>query len=195
MRRTSLDMLDLWRDRMSSTRTHDLDWRNLCAFLRARFGSGPPEPEDIAQQAFFKLASRRNDEILESPRAYLFRTAINLMHNELRNLSRRRRALSISGPLLGGEQDEAPDVERIVIAREQMAFLRNVIDGMPPRHRQYLLASQVEGLTFVAIAQRFDVSPSVVRKTIDEAIMVCQRAMSTGKIDYQGLSRERSRRS
>jgi RNA polymerase sigma factor (sigma-70 family) len=187
-------MLDRWRDEKSSARTYDRDWRNLCAFLRARFGPGPPEPEDIAQQAFFKLGSRRAEDVLESPRAYLFRTAINLTRNELRNLSRRRQALSVSGPLLGGEHDDAPDVERIVIAREQMAFLRNVIDGMPPRHRQYLLASQVEGLTFVAIGQRFEVSPSVVRKTTDEAIMVCQRALATGKIDYQGLSRERSRR-
>lgn len=170
-------------------------WKYLCAFLHARFGAGPPEPEDIVQQAFVRVASLPPHAVPIHPRAYLFRVAVNLMHDEVRKLARRRTLTARSATLLDGEIDEAPDVERTVIAREQMALVQRVIEGMPARHRAYLLASQIEGLSFVAIAEREHVSPSLVRKTIDEAVMVCQRALTTGKIDYRGLSRERQARS
>lgn len=169
-------------------------WKNLCAFLHARFGPGPPEPEDIVQQAFARVASLPPEAGLTHPRAFLFRVAVNLMHDELRRLSRRRALVSRSATLLDGDTDEAPDAERALIGRQQMDFIREVVDGMPARHRAYLLSSQVDGLSFVAIAAREGVSPSLVRKTIDEAVMVCQRALATGKIDYRGLSRDRKSR-
>ena len=74
-------------------------------------------------------------------------------------------------------------------------MLRRVIEGLPERHRRYVLANRLDGMTFAAIAQRFGVSESLVRKTIDEAVAVCQRALANGTIDYRGLSRERNRRS
>lgn len=181
-----------WRGEIDPPTARGRDWRNLCAFLRARFGPGPPDPEDIAQLAFFKVSER--GDTLGNPRAYLFRVAINLMLDEVRTLARRRRAMAASAPLLADELDDQPGAERALIAKQQVAFLQKVVDGMPQRHQQYLLASQVEGRNFVAIAEQFGVSPSLVRKTVDEAVMVCQQALATGTIDYRGLSRERSRR-
>ncbi|KKK85213.1 hypothetical protein LCGC14_2775540, partial [marine sediment metagenome] len=54
-------------------------WSELCKFLHSRYGSGPPEPEDIAQTAFVKFASLENNDRVENPRAFIYRTASNLI--------------------------------------------------------------------------------------------------------------------
>jgi RNA polymerase sigma factor (sigma-70 family) len=185
----------LWRDRPSYSATYAREWRDVCAFLGARFGPGPPDPEDVAQQAFFKLGELEGADRLESPRAFVFRVAINLMLDERRSLARASRTLDASAPLLAMDSEETPDLERSLIAKQQMGLLEKVVQGLPDRHRQYLLANRLDGQSFVAIAERFGVSQSLVRKTVEEALAVCQRALIHGTADYRGLSRERSRRS
>jgi RNA polymerase sigma-70 factor (ECF subfamily) len=189
---SSID-IERWRDRSAFQRIYVQEWRDLCAFLRARFGAGPPDPEDVAQQAFLKLGERPADQALESPRAFVFRVAINLTLDDRRRQRRVDRSLVASGPELSPPED--PGLEQALIAKDDLKLLEQVIAGLPERHRRYLAANRIEGLSFAEIARRQGVSESLVRKTIDEAAAVCQRALARGTIDYRGLSRERSRRS
>lgn len=182
----------VWRDHPAYPAVYAREWRDLCAFLRARFGPGPPDCEDVAQQAFFKLGEQTAARQLESPRAFVFRIAINLMHDARRQL---RRASAALGDSAGLAADEDPGLERALIAKQQVRLLRKVLAGLPERHRQYLTANRMDGLSFAEIARRHGVSESLVRKTVDEAAAVCQRAVARGTIDYRGLSRERTRRS
>ena len=187
------DNPELWRHRSVFEKIYVEDWRDLCAFLRARFGSGPPDPEDVAQQAFLTLGERPAERAHESPRGFVFRVAINLVLDAKRRQSRSARALSRSPAAL--EPEAAPDVERTLIAREELDLLKQVVAGMPPRHRLYLAANRFEGLSFAEIARQHGVSESLVRKTIGEAVAACHRALTRGTIDHRGLSRERHRRS
>ncbi|UAL12669.1 RNA polymerase sigma factor [Caulobacter segnis] len=183
---------EVWRDHPAYPAVYAKEWRDLCAFLRARFGPGPPDCEDVAQQAFFKLGEQTANRQLESPRAFVFRIAINLMHDARRQL---RRASAALGDGAGLAADADPDLERALIAKQQVRLLQKVLAGLPERHRQYLTANRVDGLSFAEIGRRHGVSESLVRKTVDEAAAVCQRAIARGTIDYRGLSRERTRRS
>lgn len=183
---------EVWRDHPAYPAVYAKEWRDLCAFLRARFGPGPPDCEDVAQQAFFKLGEQTADRQLESPRAFVFRIAINLMHDARRQLRRANAALEDTTTLTA---DEDPDLERALIAKQQVRLLQTVLAGLPERHRLYLTANRMDGLSFAEIARRHGVSESLVRKTVDEAAAVCQRAVARGTIDYRGLSRERTRRS
>jgi len=184
---------EVWRDHPGYSAVYAREWRDLCAFLRARFGPGPPEPEDIAQQAFFKFGEQSTSRELDSPRGFVFRIAINLMLDGRRQLQRATRALDVSTPVLVNDED--PGLERALIAKDQVRLLEKVVAGLPDRHRIYLAANRIDGLSFAEIGRRFGVSEALVRKTIDEATAVCQRALAHGTIDYRGLSRERSRRS
>lgn len=183
---------EVWRDHPAYGAIYAKEWRDVHAFLRARFGPGPPDPEDIAQQAFFKLGEVAADKTLQSPRAFVFRIAINLMLDARRQILRNKTALDGTGLL---EDEEAPDLERELIAKQQVSLLQKVVAGLPERHRLYLTANRIDGLSFADIARRYGVSESLVRKTVEEAAAVCQRAVARGTIDYKGLSRERSRRS
>jgi len=185
--------IERWRDRSAFQRVYVQEWRDLCAFLRARFGAGPPDPEDIAQQAFLKLGERPADQPLESPRAFVFRIAINLTLDGRRHEQRLDRSAATSAEDIGLSEEPGP--ERALIAKDDLRLLERVVAGMPDRHRQYLAANRIEGQSFAEIARRHGVSESLVRKAIDEAAAVCQRALARGTIDYRGLSRERSRRS
>ena len=51
----------------------------LACNLRKAFGNGPPDPEDIAQDAFRKLAEIDDLSDIKHPRALLWRVARNLM--------------------------------------------------------------------------------------------------------------------
>ncbi len=184
---------EVWRDDPAYPAVYAREWRDLCAFLRARFGPGPPDCEDVAQQAFFKLGEQAADRPLESPRAFVFRIAINLMHDARRALKRGHAPLDEATSAQAADED--PDLERALIAKQQVGLVQQVMAGLPERHRQYLTANRMDGQSFAEIARRYGVSESLVRKTVDEAVAVCQRAVARGTIDFRGLSRERNRRS
>jgi RNA polymerase sigma factor (sigma-70 family) len=184
--------LDTWSRRDAFLASYADDWTDLCAFLRTRFGSGPPEPEDLAQQAFVKLGERPADHEHESPRGFVFRVAINLARDALRHQKRASRVVSASASTL--EPDAPPDAERTLIAKQELVVLNRVVKGLPARHRDFLAANRVAGQSFAEIARRNGVSEALVRKTVGEAVAACQRALAGGAIDFRGLSRERNRR-
>ncbi|MCY1646625.1 sigma-70 family RNA polymerase sigma factor [Caulobacter sp. SL161] len=181
-----------WSERAVFRETYAEDWQDLCVFLRARFGRGPPDPEDVAQQAFVKLGERPADQEHENPRGFVFRVAINLARNALRRQLRAYHLVSASAPAL--EPDAEPDAERALIAKQELDLLKGVVRAMPPRHRRFLTANRVAGLSFAEIARQNAVSEALVRKTVAEAVAACQRALDGDPIDFRGLSRERHRR-
>lgn len=181
-----------WSGQTAFRESYCDDWEDLRRFLRARFGPGPPEPEDLAQQAFVKLGERPADQAHESPRAFVFRVAINLARDALRRQKLASRLVSASAPAL--EADAEPDAERTIIAKQELGVLSRVVEGLPPRHRRFLAANRVAGQSFAEIARQNGVSEALVRKTVSEAVAACQRAIAGGQIDFRGLSRERNRR-
>ncbi|MEM9740056.1 MAG: sigma factor, partial [Pseudomonadota bacterium] len=61
----------------------------LTAYLRKVYGDGPPEPDDVTQQAFAKLASQENLPRIKNLKAFLWRMARNLVLTERRNAETR----------------------------------------------------------------------------------------------------------
>lgn len=149
----------------------------ICAYLRAKFGDGPPEPDEIAQAAFLKLSGLPKDQVIENPRAFLYSTARNLMIDELRKKQRRdahRRAT------LGESAEESLDVltpERVLLAKERFAIMRATLQDLPDRQRDVLILSRIEGLTYTEIAKRIGISETSVRRDIASGIAKLHRAL------------------
>ncbi len=53
-------------------------WSDLCRHIRATFGAGPPDPQDVAQSAFARFLSIDDRQAVENPRAFLYTTARNI---------------------------------------------------------------------------------------------------------------------
>lgn len=51
----------------------------LTALLRKMYGDGPPDPDDVSHQAFQKLMERGDPHFIHNLKAFLWRTAHNIV--------------------------------------------------------------------------------------------------------------------
>ena len=153
-------------------------WRELCRYLTATFGPGPPEPEDVAQLAFARVAAHRHFDAIENPKAFLWRTAHNIAVSEKRSQSvRRRRADEVKQTSLTAEGDDFTP-ERVLVAREQIAAISAVLEGMPAKRRRMLVLNRIEGLSFAEIARRTGLSQTAVKKHVARAMIDLDAALA-----------------
>lgn len=151
--------------------------KELIAYVRSKFGGGPPEPEDVAQQAFVNFATVAPEQVL-NPRAFLYRTAINIVLNHRKRERIGRRFLQPMPEveeLLQARDEISP--EKRVQAAEHYALVEAAIRAMPQPRRSYLLLNRVEGLSYAEIARRAGLSESVIRKHVALAVRECGKQL------------------
>lgn len=130
----------------------------LTASLRKNFGDGPPDPDDIAHQAFQKLLERDDLNKIANLRAYLWRTARNLVLAKKRSqVSRSRYDFEVE-QLFFPLKDDVSTPERILVAKEQLEAISDVLAEMPEKRRRVVILSRVEGLSVTDIARRLGIS-------------------------------------
>jgi RNA polymerase sigma factor (sigma-70 family) len=159
----------------------------IIAFVRRRFGAGPPDPEDVAQQAFTNFAALKSHEGVANPRAFLYRTAHNIVINERKRQHLARRLFDATPQpqeICEARDDFNPEV--VLIGREQYRLIEQVIRDMPQKRRLILLLNRFEGLSYAEIARRMRLSESVVRKHAALAIRECSAVL----LDTQEPSRK-----
>ena len=153
-------------------------WRELCRYLAATFGPGPPEPEDVAQLAFARVAAHRDFDAIENPKAFLWRTAHNIAVSEKRSQSvRRRRVDEVVQTGLAAEGDDFTP-ERVLVAREQIAAVSAVLEAMPAKRRRLRVLNRIEGLSFAEIARRTGLSQTAVKKHVARAMIDLDAALA-----------------
>ncbi|MEM7018657.1 MAG: sigma-70 family RNA polymerase sigma factor [Pseudomonadota bacterium] len=151
-------------------------WSELCGFIQSRFGS-PPEPEDIAQEAFIKFAELASPERIENPKAYLFRSARNLVVDYHRS-PKNQQATENEEDLENNEKNS--DVfgpENVLMSRQEIEILESVILSLPERDRAFLLMNRLDEMTYTEIAKQAKMSRSGVQKIITQALEKCMDAL------------------
>lgn len=149
-------------------------WGELCHYIRKHFGPGPPDPEDVAQDAFMKFAAINDREAIENPRAYLFRTAHNVLVDEHRRLAlRRANPAEMQARLV--RDDRTP--ERVLVGQERLEILARALRTMPTARRRSFLLNRLRGLSCAAIARMTGYSESAVKKHIDLALRDLEAAL------------------
>ena len=148
----------------------------ICQVLRARFGEGPPEPEDMVQAAFAKLAALEDPSKIENPRAFLYAAARNLTIDELRRNGRFKRHERELADRAEEDSSDQTTPERVLLAKERCAIVRDTIAAMPEAQRAVLTLHRIEGLSMDAIARRMGTSKTTVHRQIVNAIAQLHRA-------------------
>ena len=153
--------------------------KELIAFVRLQFGKGPPEPEDVAQQAFLNYAALGPTDTIVNARAFLYRTARNIVLNHRKHEQIGRRFLE-TNPDPKDIRDDRDDFnpEVVLLGREGCNVIEEVIRAMPARRRQMLLLNRIEGITYAEIGRRMGHSESAVRKQVALAIRECGAALA-----------------
>jgi RNA polymerase sigma-70 factor (ECF subfamily) len=152
-------------------------WKELCRYVSATFGRGPPDPEDVAQAAFARFMALGDQETVSNPRAFLYATARNIVvdfNRRVRTVNRHAAATA------HGATDERVDdlsPERIALACERASLITATITNLPPRQRQALLLHRLHGLSYSEIAARTGGSKSDVRRQIARALAAVEAAL------------------
>jgi RNA polymerase sigma-70 factor (ECF subfamily) len=150
-------------------------WKGLCGYVRAQFGPGPPEPEDVAQSAFIRFAATDSSHI-ENPRAFLYATARNLVIDHHR---RAQRACAHEQTVQSASEDRVYELspENVLLQAERFRILAQALERMPLKRRRLVLLNRFEGLSYAEIGERFGMSAENVRKHIERTLAECLRAL------------------
>ena len=153
---------------------------SLCAYLRRKYGPGPPDPEDVVHQAFAKLAQlgEARVEALEFPRAFLFRVAENILILEKRRARTHARHANAIFSASGGEEPLDFDPESVLVLREELAVIEATLRAMPERRRHCFLMHRMDGLSLAEIGRRLSISGTAVANQVERAIADIEAALA-----------------
>lgn len=168
----------------------------LSRYLQSR-GASPHEAEDILQDVYIKLLAEPSGPVAQ-PRAYLYKMTNNHFLQNRRTAGRReRREEDWAGAHGGsGEADDQPSIETELIAREQLAILQRILDGLPERTRIVFRRFRIDGEPQRVIAEEFGISVSAVEKHLARAYKAISAAKFRLDEDHPGrrsLTGERGR--
>ncbi|MCU1789085.1 sigma-70 family RNA polymerase sigma factor [Pectobacterium polaris] len=148
------------------------DYRWLTEKLRRRITYGC-EAEDVASEAFLRLASLPNLANVQEPRAMLTTLAKRVLYENWRRRDLEKAYLTA---LASKPEFHHPSPEEQQILIEALFTIDQALDGLSTKARKAFLFSQLDGMTYAEIAEQLDVSASMVRKYIAKALTNCYLA-------------------
>jgi RNA polymerase sigma-70 factor, ECF subfamily len=122
---------------------------------------------DLAQEAFARALDRgASGEAVRNPRAWVFRIAANLAHDEVRTVVRRRRHLALlrdeASP--AAEPDPLEEMER----RSRQEAARMALEQLSERDREVLLLWDA-GMSYTEIAAHTGLAAGAIGTTLSRA--------------------------
>lgn len=142
-------------------------WLN--GWLRARLGNSS-DAADLAQDTFVRVLMARNAEAIREPRTYLSAIARALLIDKFRRRAVEQAYLETLA-LRPDAVDISPETRLQIL--ETLAAVDAMLDDLGERTRRIFLAVQLEGLSYVATAQRLGVSVTTAKKHMINAMAHC----------------------
>ena len=152
----------IWLDHLSETYRVP-----LVRYFQRRVRS-KEEAEDLAQDVFVRLLRRQDDEAIDNPEAFIFRTAVNL----LRDRARRSGTVTSNAPELIDRQEkfEGLSPERVLEGRQLLQGTIRALNELDVRSRDIFILNRLEGMKYAQIAQLHGLSVSSVEKIIVKVV-------------------------
>ena len=150
----------------------------LSAYIRRIFGDGPPDPEEVTQEAFTRLYEQPDLSRIKSLRAFLWRTARNLVLTHKRQVATRSKYDFEIEQLFFAVDEPALSPENIFRVREQLKLVNDTLKKMPERRRKAFLWHRVDGQNFTTIAGRLGINRRSVSKHIAKAAFDIETALN-----------------
>ena len=155
-------------------------YRELLRFLSARLGDRHAAA-DVAHDAYLRVLERSSQAQIEHPKAFLYRTALNLAVDEHRR-SRVRRAEPLE--VLDDEEGLAsPSPQTVVDQGQRLDNLQRALAELPAICRSSFLLRKLDGLSHSQIAEHLNISRSLVEKHIVNAMKHCRVRMREWEAD------------
>ncbi len=146
---------------------------SLLRFVAARLHS-EAEAQEIVQEAYVRLLKLDEPDAVSYLRAFLFRTAANLVQDRLKQRQRRgelRQLLVFDAP------EPTADVELNVDAEEAVSIIRAAIEELPPKCRKAFLLHRVHQHSVQAVAEQMQLSVRMVRLYVARGLAHCRERL------------------
>jgi len=145
-------------------------------FLRYRL-RGSDWVDDLVQETYARALAAHAHTPVESPHAFLVRTATNLITDFHRGEQRRLRVID---PHLDASEVDAPGeaLEDAMSRSDEIARLQEAIEALPTKCRRIFVLHKIEGYTQPEIAGQFGISVAAVEKHIGRAMVKLRRTLT-----------------
>lgn len=143
--------------------------RWLCGWLRQRLGC-IDHAADLAHDTFIRVLTQRKAPELREPRAYLSTVARSLMIDMFRRRAVEQAYLDTLA-LIPEPVAFSPETRTLII--ETLMEIDRMLDGLGGRTREIFLMAQLDGLSYVEIGRRLNVSVNTVKKHAVRALTHC----------------------
>jgi RNA polymerase sigma factor (sigma-70 family) len=154
----------------------------LQKYLR-KFTAGAEDVEDLVQEAYVRVCAMPDGQVVDSPRALLFRIARNLAVDRVRQkVTRATDDVADFEPLNVSSTEAEPD-EQVDLSRRFESFCA-AVDSLPPLCRRVFVLRKVYQLSHAEIAQVLGLSHSTIEKHVAKGLMRCRdRLRSLGLLE------------
>ena len=164
------------------------DYGDLFKRLTRRLGS-----EDLAgdalQETFLRVEQMQNPPVVNSPKDYLFRIALNVA-TDRRRIEKRLLSLEAVEALLE-IPDVSPDAAAVFEGRQDIEALDHALAELPDRTRQVFVAAVVRNMPDHEIAEKLDVSVRTVEIDLRTALKHCALRLGRTLVRRAGGPRPR----
>jgi len=151
-----------------------LQWRlPLRRFLTGKAGIRVADVDDVAQEVFLRIMRYERHELIEHPRAYLYKIASNVAAEWAIRAGGHRNVEEDSLLNLPGGEEPELELERA----QQRAEMTRALDTLPPRQQQALKLYFTEELSHKAIAERTGQTLRTVRRHIARGYISLRREL------------------
>ncbi len=142
-------------------------WRDLIRRVTRR-ARGQADAEDLLQSAWLRLERYRAEHIVENPKAFLVRAAVNIgiddnRHERVLPREREDRAAEIAS--------DAPLQDEVIVARARLERVKEGLAKLTPRTREVFLMHRLDDMKYREIAEALGISQSAVEKHIARAAL------------------------
>ncbi|MBP6122173.1 MULTISPECIES: RNA polymerase sigma factor [Providencia] len=154
----------------------------LVRFFRSRLDNSN-DADDLSQDVFTLWLNRKEQSPVKESRAYLFKIANHVLIDHWRRNQRQAKSETSLDEVtheLNFEQTNE-DPSEILEHQQRIQRLSDAIDLLPPRRREAFLLYRFDGLSQSEIAERMEISISMVEKHIAAALVHCKK-----HLDNQG---------
>lgn len=142
------------------------DVRELSVGLRDRYGNGPPDPDDVAQEAYRRVLERNDLSSVRNVKAFLWRTARNLILDALKSAQSRAKYDFEVEQIFFPLKSDVSSPEVVIIARQQLKTINDLLETMPKTRRRAFLLHRIDRQSKTEIARRLKISRTMVHKHI-----------------------------
>jgi len=144
----------------------------LQKYLR-RFTAGAEDVEDLVQEAYVRVCALPDGQVVEAPRALLFRIARNLAVDRVRQrVTHATDDVADFEPLNVSSEEAEPD-EQVDLRRRFESFCA-AVDSLPPLCRRVFVLRKVYQLSHAEIADVLGLSHSTIEKHVAKGLLRCR---------------------